>query len=312
MEIHEHVSLGPKTTMRIGGTARYFAILTTTKDVEDVVTFAEEQRLPLVMLGGGSNTIFADGVIEAVVAKVVADAVSIAPPPDPLPQGEGKLIRVEAGKILASLLGELAEQNLDLSPLAGIPGTVGGALFGNAGQGFGGTWISSYVQNVTFYHEKQWRTLLRKECAFAYRESWFKRATSNELDCPAGRQQATPPVIWEASLCVPERPSAEIAAATDVLLRRRMETQPHVKTAGSCFKSLSDGTPAWKLIDAAGLRGCAWNNVRIAEKHANFLVNTGTATFADAVELVEGARTRVGIPLDVEMRFVGKDGRTVL
>lgn len=294
VDIAENVPIGPKTTMRIGGAARYFATLTTMKDVEDVVVFAEEKKLPLVMLGGGSNTIFADGTVEAVVARVAADAVRVE---------EKGSVHVKAGKTLASLIAELAGRNLDLSPLTGIPGTVGGAIFGNAGQGFGGTWIGSFVWTVTVYHGKKWTTWARKQCRFGYRESIFK--TNGEL-CNI------PPILWEATLCVPARPSAEITASIDALLRRRMETQPHLKTAGSCFKSLSDGTPAWKLVDAAGLRGCAQNDVQIAEKHANFLLNTGTATFVDAVELVEEARARVKIPLDVEMRFVGKDGRIVL
>ncbi|MBI2117642.1 FAD-binding protein [Candidatus Peregrinibacteria bacterium] len=336
MDVIENAPLGPKTTMRIGGTARYFAELGTQKDVEAVAVFAEEKKLPLVMLGGGSNTIFADGMIEAVVGRVIADTVTIesSRPPLPVrprahgrvagppPTGEGNFVHVEAGKILASLLNELAEQNLDLSPLTGIPGTIGGAIFGNAGQGFGGTWIGHFVKDVTFYHEKQWKTWTQEKCGFGYRESVLKTMT---MCHPERRRRAThnsqcawfvsahhdtlaPPIIWSATLSLPTRPKEEIQAEIERLLQKRVKTQPHLKTAGSCFKSLPDGTPAWKLIDAAGLRGFQIGDIQVAEKHANFLLNLGKATFTDTSVLINHIRSTIPQPLDIEMRFVQPNG----
>lgn len=326
VEIYENIPLGPKTTMRIGGTARYFAELQTKKDVEDIVVFSEEKRLPLVILGGGSNTIFADGVIEAVIARVTADDVDVEstrpPLPSPPPEGEGILVHVEAGKTLASLLNELAEQNLDLSPLTGIPGTVGGAIFGNAGQGFGGTWIGSFVKDVMFYHEKQWKMWTREECGFGYRESKFKKLTTachtepvevrrDGVMVSLSNHDTLPPIIWSITLSVPTRPKEKIQAEIEHLIRRRIETQPHLKTAGSCFKSLPDGTPAWKIIDIAGLRGFRVGDIQVAEKHANFLLNVGKASFMDATDLVQKIRSQVGRPLDIEMRFIGVGGSVI-
>ncbi|PIP65641.1 hypothetical protein COU77_03835 [Candidatus Peregrinibacteria bacterium CG10_big_fil_rev_8_21_14_0_10_49_16] len=294
MNLQELVPLGPKTTMRIGGKALWYVELQTEKDVEDIVQFAAERHLPLVTLGGGSNTIFADGVIEAVVAKVVADEMRIR---EATHHDTPRLVTVHSGKILAVLINELAEKNLDLSPLTGIPGTLGGAIFGNAGQGAGGIWLGAFVEAVTFYHQKQWKTWTREECGFGYRESIFKKIHT--------------PIIWKATLSVPVRPHIEVQTDIDQLLQKRIETQPHIKTGGSCFKSLSDGTPAWKILDAAGFRGRMKGHVQIAEKHANFLLNTGKATFADTKALVEEVRSTVKAPLDVEMRFVGEDGRVV-
>ncbi|MBI2635883.1 FAD-binding protein, partial [Candidatus Peregrinibacteria bacterium] len=222
------------------------------------------------------------------------------------PKGEGISVHVEAGKILASLLNELAEQNLDLSPITGIPGTVGGAIFGNAGQGFGGTWIGHFVKDVTFYHDKQWKTFLQEKCDFHYRHSTFKDLSTNYQ-----LQTTHSPIIWSTTLLIPTRPKEEIQAEIERLLQKRIETQPHLKTAGSCFKSLPDGTPAWKLIDAAGLRGFQIGDVQVAEKHANFLLNTGKATFADATILIQQIQSRMDQHLDVEMRCVGQDGSAV-
>jgi len=90
-------------------------------------------------------------------------------------------------------------------------------------------------------------------------------------------------------LNVATAPAAEVQVKIEALLKRRIETQPHVKTAGSCFKAVGE-TPAWKLIDAAGLRGYSVGDVAIAEKHANFLLNAGKATFDDTVTLVKNVK----------------------
>lgn len=286
MQLQELVSVGGKTTMRIGGKARYYAELKTREDVEEAYRFAMEKNVPVIALGGGSNTVFADGTIEALVVRLKADHVRVS----------GNIVQVEAGKILASLLNDLAKHNLDLAALTGIPGTVGGAIFGNAGQGPLGMWINTFVKHVTVFMDGQWRTLTTEECDFRYRESIFK-------DTP------TPPLIWEVELEVPSRPEAEVKAEIEKLLKKRIETQPHIKTAGSCFKALPDGTPAWKLIDAAGLRGRKEGGVQIAEKHANFLLNIGNATFADVVRLTTLVREKVPEIAEIEMRLYGEDGR---
>src|SRR5688572_22490480 len=124
MFLQHNVPLANKTTMRIGGTARAFAQVKTKEEVEQACAFALEEGLPLVLLGGGSNTIFAQGTIDALVVRVKHDEVHV----------DGARARVGAGKILAMLINELATKSLDLSALTGIPGTVGGAVFGNAGQ----------------------------------------------------------------------------------------------------------------------------------------------------------------------------------
>lgn len=283
MDVKELEPLGPKTTMRIGGKARYFALLTTREDVEAAQTFAREKNLPLIVLGGGSNTIFADDVIDAFVVRIAHSAVTV----------EGENVSVGSGKNLPMLINELAKQNLDLSPLTGILGSVGGAVFGNAGQGPQGIWIDSFITSITVFLNGEWKEFTKEECAFAYRESTFKH-------------RSDPLIIWEASLHVPSRPQSETEEEIKKLLQKRIETQPHVKTAGSCFKA-KDGVPAWQLIEKAGLRGSSVGGVQIAEKHANFLLNTGGATFDDAVRVVENAREKVG-DLDVEMRFVTEDG----
>ena len=118
MDIQENIPLANKTTMRIGGSALYYAEISTKEDVEQAYEFAQEKDLPLITLGGGSNTIFSDDTINALVVRIKADEMEI----------DGNLITIKAGKNLPMLINELAEKGFDLSPLTGIPGTVGGAI----------------------------------------------------------------------------------------------------------------------------------------------------------------------------------------
>lgn len=284
MDFQEHIPVGRKTTMRIGGEARFYGEIVHKEDCKQAFAFAAEKSLPLIVLGGGSNMIFADGIVNAVVVRVKAAETIIA----------GPTVTLQSGKNLAMLLNELAQEGLDLSALTGIPGSIGGAIIGNAGQGPKGIWIDSFVQEVTVYTNDGWQTLTKEECAFGYRESVFK-------------QKGEPVLIWEVVLEVPQNEPAEIQAEIQRLLQKRIETQPHVKTAGSCFKAIGD-VPAWKLIDAAGLRGTKMGNVVVSEKHANFLLNDGDAKFDDAVALVQKIKATVAKPLEVEMRFVQPDG----
>ncbi|MDD4628094.1 MAG: UDP-N-acetylmuramate dehydrogenase [Candidatus Peribacteraceae bacterium] len=290
MTIQENIPLAPKTTMRIGGTARHFAELTTKQDVEEAWKFAKEKNIPLIVLGAGANTVFADGTIEALVVRILAQEIEVS----------GNTVRADAGTILATLVATLAKRGLDLSTLAGIPGTVGGAIFGNAGQGPQGVWIDHYVQTVTVFAGGEWKTLSKDECRFSYRESVFKHWPP-----------PVPPILWKITLTVPSRAADDIEKDITMLLRKRSVAQPNFRTAGSCFKAQPDGTPAWKLIEAAGLKGSKIGDLQISDKHANFLINTGSASFDDLLKTVEKVRASVTQPLHLEMRLIGQDGRAI-
>ena len=274
--------------MRIGGNAHYYAEIVTKDDVEHAQEFAIEHRVPLIVLGGGSNTIFADKTIEALIVRLKNTEMKI----------DGNTVTVHAGKNLAMLINELADEGLDLSPLTGIPGTLGGAIVGSAGQGPEGIWIDQYIDQVLCYHVGEWKMLPKEACSFDYRESIFKEWFP------------TSPIVWEVVLHLPSGKPQEIKDEVQRLLKVRIETQPHVKTSGSCFKAY-EGAPAWKHIDAAGLRGKQIGGAQISEKHANFLINTGDGTFEECKALVQEAREGTGKPLNVEMRFIEEDGSLV-
>lgn len=289
MLIQELIPVGSKTTMRIGGKAKYYADVLTEQDVMDAWRFAQEKAIPLIPLGGGSNTIFADEDINALVIRIKNEDWKIK---------DQNTVEVHAGKILGSLLNELAAKNLDLSALTGIPGTLGGAIFGNAGQGPKGIWIDTYVESVTALIDGEWKTFSKEECGLRYRESAFKDLAEKHSV-----------IIWKATLNVPSRPEAEVKAEIEALLKKRIETQPHLKTAGSCFKALPDGTPAWQLIEKAGLRGTRIGGIEVSQKHANFLLNVEKGTFGDALEITRLIQEKVPQISGIEMRFYDADGK---
>jgi UDP-N-acetylmuramate dehydrogenase len=287
MDIREHEPIGSKTTMRIGGTARFYGEVRTKEDAEFAYRFAVQHSIPLIALGGGSNSVFANAEIDALVVRLKADDAEWQ---------DGGRVTVRCGKILATLVNEAAERGYDLSALTGIPGTVGGAVYGNAGQGHGGIWLDRFVRRVTIFKSGEWHALTPEECRFAYRESAFKHLEE-------------PLILWEAELEIPEGNPDAIKAEIERLIKKRIETQPHLKTAGSCFKSMPDGTPAWKLIEGAGLRGLTVGGIQVSEKHANFLLNVGGGTFDDALEITKQIRQKVPQIAHIEMRFYGSDGR---
>lgn len=298
MTVQEHVALQGKTTMRIGGTARYFAEITSKEDVETAVQFAKEHSVPLIPLGGGSNTIFADGVINALIIRITASDTTIS----------DAHVTVQSGKNLPMLINELAKEGLDLSPLTGILGTIGGAVFGNAGQGPNGIWIDTYIESVEAFINGQWKTMSKEECKFSYRNSWFKHEQTNKrTNLPRRQAGEQTSIIWSVTLTIPQKPSNEIQNEINRLLAKRVETQPHRKTAGSCFKAVGT-VPAWQLIDAAGLRKTKSGGISISEKHANFLINEGGGTFADAMHVIETIENGIPEGLEVEMRCIQEDG----
>ncbi len=284
MDIKENESLKNKTTMKIGGLARYYVELESKSDVEEAHKFAKDKNIPLIVFGAGSNTIFADGTINALVVRIKASDVSI----------DDDQVIAESGKNLAQLVNELAEKELDLSTMTGIPGTLGGAVIGNAGQGPSGTWLDKFIESVTVFDDGEWKEISKDECKFSYRESIFK---TNKV------------IIWSAKLKLPKSEPHLIKKQIDYLLQKRISDQPHVKTSGSCFKSADDGTPAWQLIEKAELRGFKVGGVHVSDKHCNFLINEEDGSFEDVVKIINTIKENAPEVGAVEMRLIGEDGK---
>lgn len=307
LTIEENVPLAPFTSFRIGGPARFLVSAGSVPELQEALRFAHRHGLPFRVLGGGSNLLISDDGFDGVAIRLMLDVVTVS----------GGMVQVEAGFDLTTLVHHTVEWGLSgLESLAGIPGTVGGAIRGNAGAY--GSAIGDAVATVTVLDTANLdpMTLRRDECAFAYRDSRFK---------------ADPSMVVVRTLLAltPEDPEA-IRAKVEATLRKREAKQLSCdRSAGSFFMNpvVTDAElvqrfereqgvrcrecriPAGWLIDQAGLRNLRVGGAVVSHKHANYLVNTGTATAADVVELARQVKKEVldklGVLLKEEVSTLG-------
>ena len=286
--------LAPKTTMRVGGAARLYAEPADLDDLRTLVRAADAAGLPLYLLGRGSNLIVPDEGVDGLVLALAhrAWATFEARP--------GGRVWAGAGLRLKNLCGLALQAGLaGFEFLEGIPGSVGGALRMNAGA-MGG-WMFDLVEEVQIMtRDGEVQTLRPAEMGVAYRQ------------CAALRE-----AIALGALLRPAAPAdaAEIARRIDSYRSQRHETQPREPSAGCVFKNPPDGS-AGRLIDECGLKGARVGGAEVSPRHANFIVNLGTATAGDVLELVRQVRARVrqlkGVDLEPEVLLYGKNWKDVL
>jgi len=307
LKIRENVLLRDYTTFKIGGPARYFFVAKSKEDLKNAILWAKKKKLPFFILGGGSNVLFSDNGFKGLVIKLQNTQYEI----------RNTKIVAEAGVPLQKLVLETAKKGLSgLENLAGIPGTLGGAIWGNAGA-FGRE-IGDLVEEVKVLDvgssRLEVKKLRNKGCKFGYRDSIFKRKKNW--------------IILEATLRLKKGKKKEIEEKIKEFLRLRKEKQPlEFPSAGSVFKNvpvekvpkkiqekfkekIKDGfLPAGVLIEAAGLKGFQIGEVKISEKHANFIVNVENARAKDVVKLIELIKKEVkrkfNIEIEEEIKLVG-------
>jgi len=283
------VSLAPLTSFNIGGPAALVASPADAADLGRALIFAGEEGLPVHVLAGGSNTLVRDGGVRGLVIRPTAFQEL---------RREGTGVRAGAGVRIGRLLAFCVSQGLaGLEMLSGVPGTVGGALWGNAGA-WGGA-IGDAVRDlelVTPAGER--RVLERAAIPFRYRSSGLPTGAVVTAGC------------FDLAAGVP----TEIRRRISGYLVQRNARQPvRFRSAGSIFKN-PPGDHAGRLVEAAGLKGHQIGNAMISEQHGNFIVNLGGATAADVLALIRLAQDRVretsGIALELEIRVIGDDRRS--
>ncbi len=282
--------LAPHTTFRIGGPAAVFCRPGTPPQLAAALAACRQSGVRWYLLGNGSNVLFADAGFAGCV--ITTADMGGAPAFAPLPGG-GARVTVPAGLSLAALCKAAQQQGLaGLEFAYGIPGTVGGAVYMNAGA-YGGE-MKDVLESVTFLDERgEEHTLPAAELGLGYRTSLF-----------AGK----PWCITQAVFVLPGGDADAIAGRMRELLQRRRDKQPlDVPSAGSTFKRPA-GAYAGQLIEQCGLRGFAVGGAQVSEKHCGFVVNTGGATCADVLALTEAVartvRERTGYTLEREIRVV--------
>ena len=281
-------SMARHTTFRIGGNADVFVLPASIEELLAVLKLTKRYSVPLTVLGNGSNVLVRDGGIRGAV-------VSFGKPFSYI-EMEGAHIKAGAGAMLGTV--SLFAANHALSGLefaVGIPGSLGGAVFMNAGAYDGE--MSQVISEVTAVTpEGEIRRYRTKEMDFSYRHSVF---------------QQNGHIICEIELTLRESKAAAIQGKMAEFTRRRMEKQPLDKpSAGSTFKR-PPGFFAGTLIDEAGLKGFTVGGAQVSGKHAGFVINKGGATAADVLSLIEEIQRRIeeknGIRLTPEIRIIGED-----
>lgn len=287
--------LAKHTSARIGGPAEYFVEARSTADLELAVRLARGALLPCWVLGGGSNVLVADAGVHGVVVLNRAQKVQFRH------DGAYVVLRAESGAFLAPLARQCIQRGLaGLEWAVGVPGTIGGAVFGNAGAH--GSDVAHNLRRVGVIDpDGARRELERDELAFEYRSSALKRGR-------ARRPSERPWIVLWAEFELDTRPVEELEARAAQYTEHRKRTQPPGATMGSMFKN-PPGDYAGRLIDAAGLKGTRVGNAQISEVHANFFVNLGDASAVDVRALIETARRKVadtlGVELELEIELVG-------
>jgi UDP-N-acetylmuramate dehydrogenase len=290
--IRRDVPLVGYTTLGIGGPAELLAEIQSLEDFTTIVRAARRAGLPVTILGEGSNLLVGDGGIAGLVVINRCRRIWEA----------GHKVVAEAGGKLNDLVDFAIDHGLaGLEKMAGIPGTIGGAVIGNAGAY--GQSISSVLTRVTLLGKTgavfdQEPT----ELGFGYRTSRLKTSTD---------------IVLLAEFRLNSGVSAQLRESADgVLAKRAVKLPVGDKSAGSYFKNIEDTTapygklPAGKLLEEAGAKSLRVGPAAVSDKHANVIVNLGGATAADVRKLAEkmklAVKAKFGIELEEEVRFLGK------
>ena len=278
-------SMSEHTTFRIGGPAKYFISPANEKEISSLLDLSGEEGIPYYIIGNGSNILVSDNGIDGLVISIGENMSALSLNGDIITAGAGaRLSKTAAFALNNSLTG--------FEHLAGIPGTVGGAVYMNAGAY--GTEIADVCESVRFLENGEIKELSGKDLNFAYRKSVFSDINA---------------VILSARFKLKKGDYDEIKNEMELTSAKRRAKQPlEYPSAGSAFKR-PDGYFAARLIEDCGLKGVSVGGAEVSEKHSGFIINKGGATAADIKELIGKVRAEVekktGVLLEPEIRFIG-------
>ena len=300
LSVIENADMSKYTSFRAGGKAAALVEVENKEQLKAVLRFAEEEKIPHLLLGNGSNTLFKDSGYDGLVIKlgdcfgytgIESDGHKKAGLDQP---GEKVLVSRGASMLMSTVAVFMREEGITGFEFAGgIPGSIGGAMFMNAGA-YGGEMkdILSAVRVLTTTGEIRVRPA--DELDLSYRHS---------------RMMEEQEIVLEARLNLTQGSEFVIRAQMEELRKRRVEKQPlEYPSAGSTFKR-PEGYFAGKLIEEAGLRGYRIGDAQVSEKHCGFVINRGSASAAQILELMQHVQARVkensGVDLEPEVRLLG-------
>lgn len=287
--LQENVMLANYLTARVGGATPAMVIAHTARDLENAVTRLWDMGLPFHILGSGSNVLVNDSGIEEVIVLNRARLVKIDVHSDP------PSVWAESGANLGGIARQVALRGLSgLEWAANIPGTIGGAVYGNAGA-HGADMDGNLILAEILHQESGKAFWQREQMEYSYRTSALKR-------------QPGKAVILSARLALTPSTPEEVQARMQEFNEKRKRTQPPGASLGSMFKN-PPGDYAGRLIEAAGLKGKSIGGAEISRQHANFFINKGNASAQDYLKLITLARQTVldkfHVALELEIELLG-------
>ncbi len=281
------------TSARIGGPADWLAVIESVAALVEAVRAAREEGVPWRVLGSGSNVLVADAGVRGLVIVNKARQVVVR-------EGPTQEVYAESGASLSSLARRCITRGLaGLEWAVSVPGTVGGAVVGNAGA-HGGD-VAGVLRSATILEPDgavaEWPV---GRFEYGYRDSFLKRQSLHAAH-----------VVLAATFVLAPDDAVELQERAAAYVARRKATQPAGASMGSMFKN-PPGDYAGRLVEAAGLKGTQIGGAQISPLHANFFVNTGDATAADVKALIDLAREHVqrrfGVDLELEVELIGEWG----
>lgn len=273
------------TSFRIGGEAQCFISVNSVEQIQQATSFCKENNIPFMIMGNGSNMLVSDEGINGVVIQLSKGFSDC--------KIEDTTVYAQSGILLSALASKLLNQELSgFEELSGIPGTLGGAIFMNAGA-YGGE-IKDVVTSIDYIDKDgNLKTISANEAEFGYRKSIFQQNGA---------------IIIGATLELKKGNKEEIKQKINEYTKRRNDKQPiNMPSAGSTFKR-PEGHFAGKLIEDCNLMGVSIGGAKVSEKHAGFVVNTGNATAKDVMALIEHIQNTVfekfNVKLEPEVKII--------
>lgn len=301
MEILENESMAAHTSLKTGGCARYFIKIHSIAELAEAENFAKTQNFPIFLLGKGTNLLVSDKGFAGVIVQLGPEFSEIQN------LGEGRF-QVGAATPLARLARYTIQEGFaGIHKLAGIPGSLGGAIYMNAGA-YGQEIGNAIVEVKSLNAAGEIVTRSGADCGFSYRHSIFQDLARNE-----DRRE----IILETTLQLAPGDTAAMTQEMETAMEKRRSSQPlNFPNAGSTFKRLAAGaaeTPTQVApgyyIEQAGLKGFRIGGAEVSTIHANFIINTGNATAKDIADLcqlmAQKVQEKFGISLQREIIFLG-------
>ena len=277
IKIQQNVKLSSFTTYGTGGPARYLAVVSTWQEIYHLREFAKQKNVPYLILGGGSNILFSDDGYPGLVIINQMDKLVL----------KKESVIAEGSVNVMKLILIAAKHNLGgISGLANLPGTIGGAIYGNAG--IPDICIGDILINATILPENANKPIIvdNKYLDFKYRSSKIK---------------GTKDIILNATLKLKNIPEEVTKNEIKNIIQIRKEKQPIGRSCGSFFKNPKEFPSAGWLIDQSGCKGLKVGDAIISDKHANFIMNKGNATSTDIINLAKQVYEKVKEKFNIEL-----------